>query len=42
MFDAEETTGRFASLHRIGGNLALDFANTDFIARGRTRLEPPV
>jgi len=28
MFDAEETTDRFTSLHRIGGNLALDFANT--------------
>ena len=28
MFEAEETTGPFASLHRIGGNLALDFANT--------------
>jgi predicted RNA-binding Zn ribbon-like protein len=27
MFEAEETSS-FASLHRIGGNLALDFANT--------------
>ncbi len=27
---------------RRGPGQALDFANTDFIARGRTRLEPPV
>lgn len=28
MFEARETTNRFGSLHRVGGNLALDFANT--------------